>query len=117
MPRRAHQIDLTAEERTELERRAGQLTASFRSVQRARIVLYAAAGMTNVDIAARLDTAPEVAAKWRRRFREQRLEGLEDRQRTGRPRRFPPGRGRPGQGRGLRAAGQRGRPALALLPG
>jgi Homeodomain-like domain len=34
--------------------------------------------------------APDVVAKWRTRFRLQRLEGLQDRSRAGRPRRFPP---------------------------
>jgi transposase-like protein len=38
-------------------------------------VLYAADGLTNVEIARRLDTAPEVVAKWRRRFRLERLDG------------------------------------------
>ena len=66
------------------------MTAPFRLVQRARIVLYAAQGLTNVEIAGRLDTAPEVVAKWRRRFRLERLDGLQDRPRAGRPRRFPP---------------------------
>lgn len=110
-------IELTAGERAELDVLAGRLTAPFREVQRARIVLYAAQGLTNVEIARRLDTAPEVVAKWRRRFCEGRLEGLTDKPRAGRPRRFPPARGGAGQGGGVRAAGQRGRPALALLAG
>ena len=71
-------IELTDEERGELEAIAGRLTAPFRTVQRARIVLYAAEGLTNVEIAVRLDTTPEVVAKWRRRFRLDRLEGLKD---------------------------------------
>jgi DNA-directed RNA polymerase specialized sigma24 family protein len=62
-------IELAEEERIELEVIAGRLSAPFRTVQRARIVLYAAQGLTNVEIAARLDTTPEVVAKWRRRFR------------------------------------------------
>jgi transposase len=83
-------IELSDEEREELEAIANGLTAPFRTVQRARIVLYAALGLTNVEIARRLDTAPEVVAKWRRRFRHGRLEGLADKPRAGRPRRFPP---------------------------
>jgi transposase len=46
--------------------------------------------LTNVEIARRLDTAPEVVANWRRRFRLERFEGLQDRARSGRPRRFLP---------------------------
>jgi transposase-like protein len=108
-------IELSEDERRELEAIAGRLTAPFRTVQRARIVLYAAEGLTNVEIAGRLDTAPEVVAKWRRRFRLERLAGLQDRPRAGRPRRFRPATGRAGQGDRVRAAGRSGRPAVALL--
>jgi hypothetical protein len=108
-------IELTEDERRALEAIAGRLTAPFRTVQRARIVLYAAEGLTNVEIAGRLDTAPEVVAKWRRRFRLERLAGLQDRPRAGRPRRFPPAAGRAGQGDRVRAAARSGRPAVALL--
>ena len=104
-------------ERVELEVIAGRLTAAFRMVQRARIVLYAAQGLTNVEIAARLDTAPEVVAKWRRRFRLERLEGLRDKPRAGRPRRFPPGRSGAGQGGRVRTAQPARRPDFAVLPG
>jgi len=55
MPRTSrHVIELTGEERAELERRAATVTLPFRVVQRARIVLYAADGMQDIDIAARL---------------------------------------------------------------
>ena len=113
--RSPYAIDLSSEERAELEQRVACYTRPFKEVQRAKMVLYAADGLTNREIAARLDTAPDVVGRWRKRFHEQRLDGLRDRARAGRPRRFPPGRGRPGQGDRLRAA-QRARPAaLALL--
>jgi DNA-directed RNA polymerase specialized sigma24 family protein len=108
-------IELSEDERRELEAISGRLTAPFRMVQRARIVLYAAQGLTNVEIARRLDTAPEVVAKWRRRFRLERLQGLQDRARSGRPRRFPPAAGRRGQGDRLSVAGGAGRSAVAVL--
>src|SRR5947209_7480009 len=105
-------IELSDDERSELEALAGRLTAPFRTVQRARIVLYAAQGLTNVEIAGRLDTAPEVVAKWRRRFRLERCEGLRDRSRAGRPRRFSPGRSGAGQGGRVRAPKRVRRPDL-----
>ena len=74
----------------ELERRAARLTLPYRDVQRAKVVLYAADGMSNVQIADRLEMCSKVVGQWRRRFHEQRLAGLEDQPRSGRPRRFPP---------------------------
>jgi transposase len=50
----------------------------------------AAAGMGNDEIAARLDTRREVVSKWRKRFFEQGLGGLEERPRGGRPPVFSP---------------------------
>jgi DNA-binding CsgD family transcriptional regulator len=99
-----YRIVLSAEERAELERRAHTPTLPFREVQRARLILYAAEGMQDKDIAVRLDCHPEVVSKWRRRFCEQRVEGLKDKPRAGRPRRFPPGAGRRGRRGRLRAA-------------
>jgi transposase len=45
----------------------------IREVVRARIVLMAADGLRNDEIAARLDTPRQVVSKWRKRFYEQRL--------------------------------------------
>ena len=116
MASRPTEITLSDEERSELERVAALQKAPHQDVQRAKLVLYAAAGHSNVEIAARLDTSPKNVGRWRRRFNDQRLEGLEDKARSGRPRRFPPGADRRGQGGRLRAAG-RGRAALAPLNG
>ena len=116
MATRPSEIVLSAEERVELEHRAACYTRAHKEVQRAKIVLYAADGLSNVEIAQRLDSAPEVVGRWRKRFYEERLEGLRDRARSGRPRRFPPAGNRPGEGGRLRAAA-RGRPALAPLGG
>jgi hypothetical protein len=92
--RSRYRIVLSVEERVELEHRAACYSRPYREVQRAKLVLYAAEGLTNAEIAARLGMAPEVVGRWRRRFYEQRLEGLSDRKRPGRPRRFPRGGGR-----------------------
>ena len=91
-------IELTMDERVELERRAGTVTLPFRTVQRARMILYAAEGMQDIDIAARLDCSADSVARRRARFLAERIDGLEDQARSGRPRRFPPGAGRRGQG-------------------
>jgi transposase len=83
-------LDLTAEQRRELEARARRYTLPYRDVVRAKIVLLAAAGLDNDQIADRLDTRREIVSKWRKRFFEQGLPGLEERPRGGRPAIFPP---------------------------
>jgi transposase len=45
-------------------------------------VLLAAEGMANDEIAARLGTPRQIVSKWRKRFHEQRLVGLQERPRT-----------------------------------
>ncbi|MGO9892243.1 MAG: helix-turn-helix domain-containing protein [Solirubrobacteraceae bacterium] len=100
-----HRIELSEEERRELTRRARAEKLPFQDVQRARIVLYAADGLHDTEIAVRLDTTAGIVGKWRKRFFTERLEGLKDKPRAGRPRRFPPGAGRRGQGGRVRATG------------
>lgn len=88
-------LELTPEERSMLEARARAYSSPYRDVMRARIVLYAAEGWDNERIAARLDTPRQVVSRWRKRFFEQRLAGLEELPRGGRPADFSPrGRGR-----------------------
>ena len=96
MPRNSpYRICLTRKEEAKLEEMARKYTSQYRDVIRARIVLYAAEGWGNNDIAARLDTPRQIVSKWRKRFFEQRLAGLEEKPRRGRPARFSPrGRGR-----------------------
>ena len=83
-------LDLRPEERQELEARARRYTLSYREVIRAKIILMAAEGFDNDEIAARLDTRREIVSKWRKRFYEQGLVGLEERPRGGRPASFSP---------------------------
>ena len=91
MPRTSpYGIELSDDEREYLEARARRYTSPYRVVVRARIVLYAAAGLSNDTIASRLDTPRQVVSKWRKRFFEKRLAGLEDEPRGGRPPVFSP---------------------------
>ena len=87
-------IDLTREERRELEARARRYTSPYRDVIRAKLVLLAAKGVSNDVIAARLDTPRQIISKWRKRFFDQRLAGLEEEPRGGRTARFSPQRRR-----------------------
>ena len=89
-------------------------TAPYAQVVRAKIVLLAAEGMANVEIAARLDTSPQVVHRWRKRFGERRLKGLEDAPRSGRPRVFSPLGERGDQSVGVRAARHHRRAVVAL---
>lgn len=99
MPRESpYCIQLARDERRILETRSRQYTLPYRAVIRARIVLLAAQGLENSVIGARLDLPRPVVSKWRKRFFEERLAGLEERPRTGRPAVFPPSGGRAGQG-------------------
>lgn len=94
MPRKSpYEIVLTSSEVRVLSRRATKYTLPYFQVQRAKIILLAAEGLSNDEIATRLDTRREVVSLWRKRFFEERLSGLDDRVRPGRPRTFPPGSG------------------------
>ena len=92
-----YRIQLTREERRELEARARRYTSPYRDVIRAKLVLLAAQGLSNNVIAARLDTPRQIISKWRKRFFEQRLAGLDEELRGGRTARFSPRRRRRGE--------------------
>jgi transposase len=95
MPRHSpFRIDLTREERRELEARTRKYTSPYRDVIRAKLVLLAADDLPNEIIAARLDTPRQIISKWRKRFFDQRLAGLEEEPRGGRTARFSPQRRR-----------------------
>jgi hypothetical protein len=91
MPRTSpYVIRLSSAEAAELQRRAGKYTLPYFQVQRAKMILLAAEGLNNDEIAARLDTPREVVGRWRKRFFVDRLMGLEEQARPGRPRTFSP---------------------------
>jgi Winged helix-turn helix len=91
MPRHSpYRIELTGEERAVLVSLARSYTLPYWQVMRAQMVLMAAEGMRNDQIAAQLRCGRDVVSQWRKRFYEQRVAGLEDRPRRGRPPTFPP---------------------------
>jgi transposase len=87
---RACQLVLAAGDRHHLKRLERSQTAPYRLVLRAKLVLLAARGMPNAQIAARLGVTTDTARKWRGRFAAHGLAGLADRPRAGRPPRFTP---------------------------
>jgi transposase len=84
-----------------LRRLAVKYTLPYFQVNRAKMILLAAQGLSNDEIARCLHTRREVVSLWRKRFFEERLPGLEERPRPGRPRAFPPRGRRAGQGAGV----------------
>jgi transposase len=90
MPRKCpFRIDLSDAERARLEATARKYTSPYRDVIRAKIVLYAAAGLENDEIAARLDTPRQIVSKWRKRFFRERLRGWRNAPALGARRSFP----------------------------
>lgn len=102
MPRKSpFVIKLTEEEERILRQRARKYTLPYFQVVRAQMILLAADGLRNDEIAERLNTRREVVSQWRKRFFLERLQGLEERSRSGRPRAFPPRGDRTGQSPGM----------------
>ena len=91
MPRESpFDIELTVDEHDILEETARAYTSPYIDVVRAKIILYAAEGLTNKEIGERLDTPRQIVSKWRKRFFDQRLAGLQEQPRRGRPGQFSP---------------------------
>lgn len=81
----AAQIVLSDDERRALEAVARSPTSEQRMVTRASIVLAAAAGKATHQIAREVGMSPQKTSQWRGRFANERLDGLRDRVRSGRP--------------------------------
>src|SRR3990170_2564982 len=99
MPRNSpFAIRLSRKEREALESRARKYTLPYFEVLRAKMILLAAEGRPNDKIAIALSVGRDVVSLWRKRFFHERLPGLEERPRPGRPPVFPPRGGRAGKG-------------------
>jgi transposase len=88
MAKTATPILLSAAEKRMLERWRRAHKSEQRVAERARIILLAAQGRSNLEIAAQLGTRPARVSKWRTRFARQRLAGLADEARPGKPRQY-----------------------------
>ena len=79
-------VELTVAEREQLESWSRRLTTAQALAQRSKIVLLVAEGLRTGEVAQRLGVHRNTVAKWRGRFAAERLDGLVDEPRPGRPR-------------------------------
>jgi transposase len=84
--RTAGSLVLSGEERAYLERQVRRQRVARSLSDRCRIVLRCADGLQNKDVAAEIGVSEHTVGKWRRRFLQDRLDGLFDEPRPGRPR-------------------------------
>jgi DNA-directed RNA polymerase sigma subunit (sigma70/sigma32) len=97
-------IELSEDERVELERWARSLAAPHRTVVRAKTILLLADGETVSSVSRQVGRQRRHVRKWAHRFMRKRLRGLDDDPRSGRPPAFSPrDRHVPGEA-GVRAA-------------
>ena len=83
----ARQVELNSEDRAVLQQQARGRSLPARLVERSRIVLRAADGLQNDEIAAEFGITPEKVARWRNRFLDGGMEALtKDAPRPGRAR-------------------------------
>jgi transposase len=88
MAKRATPIVLTEDEAGLLKGWLRKGTVEVRMAERARIILLCHEGWSTEEIAEKLDTRPARVSKWRQRFAKQRIDGLQDGERSGKPRRY-----------------------------
>ena len=91
MPRKSpYKVLLTADEKRRLQDISKKYTSPYCEVMRAKIILLAADGFSNKVIGERLDLPRQIVSKWRKRFFDKRLAGLQEMPRRGRPSFFSP---------------------------
>lgn len=81
-----HSLELSPEERTQLESIAESRSMPHGLVRRAQMVLWTESGITNQEVARRLKVSAPTVTFWRTRFSERRVTGLHDELKPGRPR-------------------------------
>jgi len=84
----AVEIELSDDERSQLEAWSRRHTSAQALAQRSRVVLLAAEGLRNIEIAQRLGVHRTMVTRWRNRFARYRLDGLTDEPRPGQPRKI-----------------------------
>jgi len=84
------QIEVSDEDRAELERIVAASSSEVRMVERARIVLLAAEGLKGLEICARVGCSEPTVTKWRGRFARDGMAGLADSPRSGAPLTYGP---------------------------
>src|SRR5579875_568043 len=85
---KAREVRLRPEDRAVLEARCRAATTPQRDVRRARIILLAAEGASTRSISRTVGVEEAVVSTWRNRFADEGLDGLKDRQRSGKPKTY-----------------------------
>jgi hypothetical protein len=81
---------LTDHERAELTKLAAKMVAPFRTVMRAKMLLWLVDGVSVSEVSRRSGFERSVVRRWKERFLQKRLAGLDDEERSGRPPTFSP---------------------------
>jgi transposase len=86
----AAKIQLTEQQKDELERCIASRTVAVRCMERAKIILSLAAGGMQKAIAEQVGVVRQTVSRWEQRFLQHGIKGLDDASRSGRPRVIPP---------------------------
>lgn len=111
----ALRIELSPEEKAELERQVRCTTLSAGLVRRARIILGVASGLPLIEVSRRVGITEKHVRKWTHRFNDKRLEGLKDRPGRGRKPVFSPHGRDACRENGLRTARSSGAVAVPMV--